>query len=145
MPKKPTVKDFTEILFNSPINSPELREKWGLLDTYTKKKYIDWFYSDRTKGLEDYLSYNETKTTLDPNTRKIVTTEQLDYPNSSTSSPPINDKTVIEFFEKFTKVSLGLEDDSMGSGGSRRRSRPSRKYKKSKRVFRKKSRSTRRR
>ena len=31
------------------------------------------------------------------------------------------------------------------SGGSRRRRRPSRKYKKSKRVFRKKSRSTRRR
>jgi hypothetical protein len=31
------------------------------------------------------------------------------------------------------------------NGGSRRRSRPSRKYKKSKRVFRKKSRSTRRR
>lgn len=143
------MKDFTEILFNSPINSPELHEKWGLLDTYTKKKYIDWFYSDRTQGLEDYWSYNEFKTTLDPYTHKIVTAEQLEYPNSSYSSPPIYDKTVIEFFEKFTKVSLGLKDDGMGSGGSRRRrrrSRPSRKYKKSsKRVFRKKSRSTRRR
>jgi hypothetical protein len=40
-------------------------------------------------------------------------------------------------------IQMGYEPAKIG--GSRRRRRPSRKYKKSKRVFRKKSRSTRRR
>ena len=58
--------------------------------------------------------------------------------NDDSANVKITDSALIDYFEKFTKESL--------KGGSRRRRRPSRKYKKSaKRVFRKKSRSTRRR
>ena len=149
-PPLPTVEEFTNILLNSPITSSELYSKWGLLSPLKKKQYIDWFYSDRTKELDSYWGFNPMKKIYNPDTRNFDTVEETTYDDQYSKSPPIHDKTVTEYFEKFTKESLGITQDNsrvneMGAG-SRRRRRPSRKYKKSaKRVFRKKSRSTRRR
>jgi hypothetical protein len=102
-------------LKQSPIWSKALENNWSILSQPAKMSYIKWFYSDRKRPLSDVL-----------------------YKNGG--DVPITDYTLIDYFEKFTEESL--------KGGSRRRSRrpSSRKYKKSaKRVFRKKSRSTRRR
>jgi hypothetical protein len=61
--------------------------------------------------------------------------------------PPPSNGMKLKFSEFFQeKEQKFLRNKIFGKGGiSRRRRRPSRKYKKSKRVFRKKSRSTRRR
>jgi hypothetical protein len=116
----PTIEEFTEILRKSPIWSTGLENNWSILSQPAKMSYIRWFYSDRKRDLSDVL-------------------------NKDGGDVPILDSTLIDYFEKFTKESLEQPD----KGGSRRRRRsrrPSRKYKKSaKRVFRKKSRSTRRR
>jgi hypothetical protein len=115
-PKIPTIKEFTDVLKQSPIWSKALENNWSILSQPAKMSYIRWFYSDRKRPLSDVL-------------------------NKDGGDVPITDSTLIDYFEKFTKESLEQPD----KGGSRRR-RPSRKYKKSaKRVFRKKSRSTRRR
>jgi hypothetical protein len=144
-PPLPTVKEFTNILLNSPIKSPELSSKWSLLSPLKKKQYIDWFYSDRSKELDSYWGFNPMKQIYNKDTRKFDTVEETTYEDVYSKSPPIVDKTVTDYFEKFTEESLGIIDDTNMNAGSRRR-RPSRKYKKSaKRVFRKKSRSTRRR
>ena len=147
----PTVEEFTEILLNSPIKSPELSGKWSLLSELKKKQYIKWFYSDRSIELDKYWGYNPTKKIYNKDTHKFDTVEDTNY-DVYPKSPPIVDKSVTEYFEKFTKESLGIDDNTNTDmkGGSRRRRRrsipkSSRKYKKSKRVFRKKSRSTRRR
>jgi hypothetical protein len=118
----PTIKQFTQILLESPVKSEILKDYWEDLSEYNKQQYIVWFYSDRSKPLDEFWGVG---------------------------TPPV-EQTRVEFFEKFTKHSLGLEDYGDMKGGSRRhrRSTPksSRKFKKSsKRVFRKKSRSTRRR
>jgi hypothetical protein len=123
-PKFPTIEQFTKILLNSPVKSATLNDYWSGISDYNKRQYIFWFYSDRSKPLSSVWS--------------------------NTSTDPVNDQSRIEYFEKFTKESLGFKDGQGGdmSGGSRRRRhRPSsRKSKKSsKRVFRKKSRATRRR
>jgi len=117
-PKIPTIEEFTDLLKESPNWSAALENNWSILSQPAKMSYIRWFYSDRKQSLSDLL-----------------------YKNGGDA--PITDYALIHFFEKFTKESLG---------GSRRRRRrrslpkSSRKYKKSaKRVFRKKSRSTRRR
>jgi hypothetical protein len=143
----PTVEEFTKILLNSPIKSPELSGKWSLLSEQKKKQYIKWFYSDRSFELDEYWGYNPTKKIYNKDTHKFDTVEDTNY-DVYPKSPPIVDKSVTEYFEKFTKESLGIDDMGGGSRHRRRRSIPksSRKYKKSaKRVFRKKSRSTRRR
>jgi hypothetical protein len=64
--------------------------------------------------------------------------EISDRPGSNVGSPrsPFRDRRLSD---------SGGSDDNPQDGGSRRRRRPSRKYKKSKRVLRRKSRSTRRR
>ena len=122
----PNIERFTEILLESTERSEILNEYWSGLSDYNKQQYIYWFYSDRSKPLSSFWG--------------------------NTSPDPVKDQSRIEFFEKFTKESLGVEDggSSSMSGGSRRRRRSipksSRKYKKSSnRVFRKKSRATRRR
>ena len=107
-----SVEEFTNALKRSPIWSKVLENNWIMLSQPAKRSYIRWFYSDRTRPLSDVW-------------------------NDDSAGATVNDSTLIEYFEKFTKESL--------KGGSRRHRRPSRKYKKSKRVFRKKSRSTRRR
>ena len=60
----------------------------------------------------------------------------------------VKEPELLEYFDESVKQYLRTKREELlkenGKGGSRR-SRPSRKYKKSKRVFRKKSRSTRRR
>lgn len=138
---------------NSPIKSDALSQKWDLLSTQNKQKYIEWFYSDRKKELDQYWGNNSYKRIFNKDTGKFDKVEDTNY-DGPHNSPPIVDKTVTEFFEKFTKNSLGItQDNPRGDemdGGSRRRRRSipksSRKFKKSsKRVFRKKSRSTRRR
>ena len=123
---KPTIEQFTQILLESPVKSETLKDYWEGLSEYNKQQYIVWFYSDRSKPLSSFWGIRSTH--------------------------PVEEQTRVEFFEKFTKQSLGLEDgggSGMSGGGSRRRRRSipksSRKFKKSsKRVFRKKSRATRR-
>lgn len=149
----PTVKNFTEILLNSPIKSTVLSENWSLLSPRNKQKYIEWFYSDRTKGLDKYWGVNQPKKIRNKDTGKFEIVEDTDR-DGVLWSEPVSD-ALIEFFENFTKESLGItQDNTRGDsmdGGSRRRRRrsipkSSRKFKKSsKRVFRKKSRATRRR
>ena len=120
LPKIPTIEEFTEILKESHVWSNGLDDDWSILSQPAKMKYIRWFFSDRHKRLSDVL-----------------------YDNSELS---VNDLRLIAFFEKFTK-DISEQPEKGGSRRRRRRSLPksSRKYKKSKRVFRKKSRSTKRR
>lgn len=151
-PPIPTVEKFTDLLLNSPIKSTVLSDKWSLLSPRNKQKYIAWFYSDRTKRLEDYWGINPPKKIYNKDTGKINIVEETNR-DGVLWSERVPEDAVIEYFEKFTKESLGITQDNSREdgmdGGSRRRRRSlpksSRKYKKSKRVFRKKSRSTRRR
>ena len=87
----------------------------------------------------DFNSYKLTWDALSDNNKKMIMLWFND--KNMDSELIISDITVpsefIEFLTSIKKKNL--------NGGSRRRRRPSRKYKKSKRVFRKKSRSTRRR
>ena len=117
---------FETILKQSPLwQSETFKERWNTLSPDQKLEYIIWFYSDRTKSYEQFLD--------DPGRRPP-------------GSAPISEEN-IRYFGDFTKKSL-ISTERGGSRRRRRRSIPksSRKYKKSaKRVFRKKSRSTRRR
>jgi hypothetical protein len=148
----PRVEIFTKILLNSPIQSTVLSDNWSLLSLRNKQKYIEWFYSDRTKGLDKYWGVNPPKKIYNKDTGKHDIVEDTNR-EGVLWSEPVSD-ALIEYFEKFTKESLGItQDNPRGDGmdgGSRRRRRSipksSRKFKKSsKRVFRKKSRATRRR
>ena len=68
------------------------------------------------------------------------------YINWEAAPPPQDGSDKSTFKEVFDAEQYrSVLDKLANKGGSRRRRRPSRKYKKSKRVFRKKSRSTRRR
>ena len=148
----PTVKNFTEILLNSHIKSTVLSENWSLLSLRNKQKYIEWFYSDRTKGLDKYWGVNQPKKIYNKDTSMFEIVEETDRDGVLWSEPV--SAALIEYFEKFTKESLDItQDNTRGDrmdGGSRRRRRSTPKSsrksnKSSKRVFRKKSRPTRRR
>lgn len=92
----------------------------------------------------DFHSYKNTWEAMsDDNKKKIL---KWFYDNNPDSELNIDDITVPEqFITVLTSIKKQIRQIS-SSAGSRRRRRPSRKYKKSaKRVFRKKSRSTRRR
>ena len=120
----PTIPEFTTKLENSPLwSSQSIRYLWGTLSPHQKLEYITWFYENRHQTYRQFLE--------DPGHRPD-------------GSAPIND-AFIELFGQFTKESF--KSPEKGGSRCRRRSLPksSRKYKKSKRVFRKKSRSTRRR
>jgi hypothetical protein len=137
---------------NSHIQSTVLSENWSLLSLRNKQKYIEWFYSDITKGLDKYWGVNPPKKIYNKDTGKYDIVEDTNR-EGVLWSEPVSD-ALIEYFEKFTKESLDITQDNTREegmdGGSRRRRRStpksSRKFKKSsKRVFRKKSRATRRR
>lgn len=105
--------------------------------------YIRTFYPSAYKNQDLHLKLiNKIKeviktygTNLKDSVDRLVTTAYLTKDNYETHLKPLLDS-----FDK------GYLLDGLEEGGSRRRRRPSRKYKKSaKRVFRKKSRSTRRR
>lgn len=79
---------------------------------------------------------------------KLVSQSYAQFPNGVTVSA--NQKGVKYYDDMGTIYRMSpsgkiTQINNISSGGSRRRRRPSRKYKKSKRVLRRKSRSTRRR
>ena len=97
----PTVKNFTETLLNSPIKSTVLSENWSLLSPRNKQKYIEWFYSDRTKGLDKYWGVNQPKKIRNNDTGTFEIVEDTNR-EGVLWSEPVSD-ALIEFFEKFTK------------------------------------------
>jgi hypothetical protein len=117
------IDKFETTLKTSPGWSIELQKKWDALSRDQQLEYIVWVYTDRKQTFGTFL----------------------ENPGRGAGW----DVESINFFEKYANDSLKrLMPRDRGGSSRRRRSIPksSRKYKKSaKRVFRKKSRSTRRR
>jgi hypothetical protein len=125
MKDKYTLPEFETILKKSPLWQSEIfKHYWAdLMSRQQQVEYMTWFISDRKKSYDEFLN------------------------EPGRHDAPVPD--LIEYFGKFTEESLKSPERG-GSSRHRRRRRSipksSRKYKKSaKRVFRKKSRSTRRR
>lgn len=139
-PNFPNPTDFIErIMKNIPDNKDDFMKEWNKFSELDKSNYISWFYTTRKISLKDFMLHNGT-----PSTSFIrFNTGFINY----LSSLQLRDNDPVWYYSIPSHIITGYG----GYGGSHRRrprslSKSSRKSKKSsKRVFRKKSRLTRRR
>ena len=128
--------------FGTLIPDDYSKELWDRFNKNQKSGYIKWFFNkdDVILGNPSKLNENGLLTLLKSNgvAGDIFLTRFPDKKYNSENPNDVNAMTAVNVYDKAKELLRPV-------GGSRRRRQRTRKYKKSKRIFRSKNRQTRRR
>ena len=129
--------------FETFIPDDYSKQLWQMFIAAQKSDYIRWFFNegDSIYGTDETLNKNRLLTLLNsyPDTKDIFLDRFPDKKFNPDNPTDITAMTALNVYKKAVEI---LESRR---GGSRRRRQRTRKYKKSKRIFRSKNRQTRRR